>query len=105
MEHYSPGGLDKKCQQCTSPKFTNIERTKCIDKFQQLGFSNIILAGYSAGAWASLNLQSKYPSDWLLSLEILEISKKDKTFYNSILSKIKKNKHFEKMIKRSIKLY
>ena len=51
------------------------------------------------------NLQSKYPSDWLLSLEILEISKIDKTFYNSILNKIKKNKHFEKMIKRSIKLY
>ena len=51
------------------------------------------------------NLQSKYPSDWLLSLEILEISKIDKVFYNSILSKIKKNKHFEEMIKRSIKLY
>tara|TARA_Y100001970_G_scaffold175022_1_gene213527 strand:- start:799 stop:1728 length:930 start_codon:yes stop_codon:yes gene_type:complete len=46
-------------------EFKNIKRQniilKEIDKFQQLGFSNIILAGYSAGAWASLNLQSKYP--------------------------------------------
>ena len=27
-----------------------------IKKFQQLGFENIVLAGYSAGGWASLNL-------------------------------------------------
>ena len=32
-----------------------------IEKLNNLGFKNIILAGYSAGAWASLNLQSRYP--------------------------------------------
>ena len=32
-----------------------------IEKLNNLGFENIILAGYSAGAWASLNLQSRYP--------------------------------------------
>lgn len=43
----------------------NIKRQKIIldqlEKFQKEGFENIVLSGFSAGAWASLNLQSKYP--------------------------------------------
>lgn len=43
----------------------NIKRQKIIfnelEKFQKQGFENIVLSGFSAGAWASLNLQSKYP--------------------------------------------
>tara|TARA_A100000164_G_scaffold255485_1_gene227625 strand:- start:670 stop:1602 length:933 start_codon:yes stop_codon:yes gene_type:complete len=47
-------------------EFKNIKRQNIIfqkiKKFQQLGFENIVLAGYSAGGWASLNLQSRYPN-------------------------------------------
>ena len=46
-------------------EFKNLKRQNIIfqevEKFQKLGFENIILAGYSAGGWASLNLQSRYP--------------------------------------------
>ena len=31
------------------------------DEFLKDGFKNIVLGGYSAGGWASLNLQSRYP--------------------------------------------
>ena len=44
----------------------NIKRQKIllneINKFNEMGFENIVLSGFSAGAWASLNLQSKYPN-------------------------------------------
>ena len=46
-------------------EFKNLKRQNIIlnevKKFKNLGFENIILAGYSAGGWASLNLQSRYP--------------------------------------------
>jgi len=32
-----------------------------VKKFKSLGFENIVLAGWSAGGWASLNLQSRFP--------------------------------------------
>ena len=42
----------------------NIKRQKIIlnqiEKFKKEGFENIVLSGFSAGAWASLNLQSKF---------------------------------------------
>ena len=42
----------------------NIKRQKIIlnelNKFTEMGFEHIVLSGFSAGAWASLNLQSKY---------------------------------------------
>lgn len=34
-----------------------------IDEFKTKGFNNIVLAGHSAGAWASLILQSNLPSE------------------------------------------
>lgn len=47
-------------------EFKNIKRQNIIldqvDKLKNQGFKNIILAGYSAGGWASLNLQSRYPN-------------------------------------------
>ena len=47
-------------------EFKNLKRQNIIlnevKKFKNLGFENIILAGYSAGGWASLNLQSRYPN-------------------------------------------
>jgi predicted peptidase len=33
-----------------------------IDELSNLGFENIILAGHSAGGWASITLKSKYPN-------------------------------------------
>ena len=33
-----------------------------IDELSNLGFKNIILAGHSAGGWASITLKSKYPN-------------------------------------------
>ena len=46
-------------------EFKNLKRQKIIlnevEKLLSLGFENIILSGYSAGAWASLNLQSRFP--------------------------------------------
>ena len=46
-------------------EFKNLKRQKIIlnevEKLTSLGFENIILSGYSAGAWASLNLQSRFP--------------------------------------------
>ena len=33
-----------------------------VDELINLGFENIILAGYSAGGWASITLKSKYPN-------------------------------------------
>ena len=33
-----------------------------MEKLKNLGFENIILAGWSAGGWASLNLQSRFPN-------------------------------------------
>ena len=32
-----------------------------VNEFLMQGFENIILVGHSAGAWASLNLQSRFP--------------------------------------------
>jgi len=46
-------------------EYKNLKRQNIIinevKKFKNLGFENIILAGYSAGAWASLNLQARFP--------------------------------------------
>ena len=46
-------------------EYKNIKRQNIIldkiNQFEKLGFKNIILAGHSAGAWASLNLQSRFP--------------------------------------------
>ena len=46
-------------------EYKNIKRQKIIlsevKKFKSMGFENIVLAGYSAGGWASLNLQSRFP--------------------------------------------
>jgi len=46
-------------------EFKNLKRQNIIfhqvKKLKNLGFENIVLAGYSAGGWASLNLQSRYP--------------------------------------------
>ena len=46
-------------------EFKNLKRQNIIinevEKFKNLGFENIILAGWSAGGWASLNLQSRFP--------------------------------------------
>ena len=33
-----------------------------VDELINLGFENIILAGHSAGGWASITLKSKYPN-------------------------------------------
>ena len=32
-----------------------------VEEFKNSGFENIVLAGWSAGGWASLNLQSRFP--------------------------------------------
>ena len=32
-----------------------------VEKFIEEGFNNIVIGGYSAGGWASLNLISRYP--------------------------------------------
>ena len=32
-----------------------------MEEFKNSGFENIVLAGWSAGGWASLNLQSRFP--------------------------------------------
>ena len=46
-------------------EFKNLKRQNIIidkvEKFKNLGFENIVLAGWSAGGWASLNLQSRFP--------------------------------------------
>ena len=46
-------------------EYKNIKRQKIIlsevKKFKNMGFENIVLAGYSAGGWASLNIQSRFP--------------------------------------------
>jgi len=46
-------------------EFKNLKRQNIIinevEKLKNLGFENIILAGWSAGGWASLNLQSRFP--------------------------------------------
>ena len=46
-------------------EYKQLKRQKIIlSKAEELsaqGFENIVLAGYSAGAWASLNLQSRFP--------------------------------------------
>ena len=46
-------------------EYKNIKRQNIIldkvNEFIELGFENIVLSGHSAGAWASLNLQSRYP--------------------------------------------
>ena len=46
-------------------EFKNLKRQNIIinevKKLKNLGFENIILAGWSAGGWASLNLQSRFP--------------------------------------------
>ena len=46
-------------------EFKQLKRQKIIlsklEEFSEKGFENIILAGWSAGAWASLNLQSRFP--------------------------------------------
>ena len=36
--------------------------TNKVDELINLGFENIILAGHSAGGWASITLKSKYPN-------------------------------------------
>ena len=36
-------------------------KIELVDEFKNLGFENIVLAGWSAGGWASLNLQSRFP--------------------------------------------
>ena len=46
-------------------EFKNLKRQNIIidevEKFKSMGFENIVLAGWSAGGWASLNLQSRFP--------------------------------------------
>ena len=46
-------------------EFKNLKRQNIIinevEKLKNLGFENIVLAGYSAGGWASLNLKSRFP--------------------------------------------
>jgi len=46
-------------------EFKNLKRQNIIinevEKLKNLGFENIILVGWSAGGWASLNLQSRFP--------------------------------------------
>ena len=46
-------------------EFKNLKRQNIIlnevEKLKSLGFENIVLAGYSAGAWASLNIKSRFP--------------------------------------------
>ena len=41
-----------------------------IDELSNLGFENIILAGHSAGGWASITLKSKYPNKILGAIAI-----------------------------------
>ena len=46
-------------------EFKNLKRQNIIinevEKLKNLGFENIVLAGWSAGGWASLNLKSRFP--------------------------------------------
>ena len=46
-------------------EFKNLKRQNIIinevEKLKKLGFENIVLAGWSAGGWASLNLKSRFP--------------------------------------------
>ena len=47
------------------PELKQLKRQNIIlakaDEFKELGFENIVLAGYSAGGWTSLSLQSRFP--------------------------------------------
>ena len=47
------------------PELKQLKRQNIIlakaDEFIEQGFENIVLAGYSAGGWASLSLQSRFP--------------------------------------------
>ena len=50
------------------PEFKQLKRQNIIldkaEEFTKLGFKNIVLAGHSAGAWASLNLISRFPNQF-----------------------------------------
>lgn len=50
------------------PEFKQIKRQNIIfskaEELSKKGFKNIVLAGHSAGAWASLNLVSRYPNNF-----------------------------------------
>lgn len=64
----------------------NIKRQKILlnelNKFNEMGFENIVLSGFSAGAWASLNLQSKYPDKIKGTIAINPAAFGKKTIWN-----------------------
>ena len=51
------------------------------------------------------NLQTNYPNDWLLSLEILELSKNDKEFAQKITFYLKKLTNFKGLVSKGLDLY
>ena len=80
----------------------NIKRQKILlnelNKFNEMGFENIVLSGFSAGAWASLNLQSKYQDKikGTIAINPAAFGKKSiwkKKYYRSFGRKFKKIKN------------
>ena len=51
------------------------------------------------------NLQTNYPNDWLLSLEILELSKDDQEFAQKITFYLKKLTNFKGLVSKGLDLY